>query len=136
MSILTSELKAKWIAALRSGKYTQTAARLRSPTGHCCLGVLCDVINPEGWEPLPDVDVNENGEIRSYDHPAAIGTLQLLKEDIGLGVAMVVDSAMREVIDSQLFDREYAQITLSRMNDRGDSFETIANWIEENIDVS
>lgn len=37
------ELKAKWIEALRSGKYQQTQHRLKDDKGFCCLGVLCDV---------------------------------------------------------------------------------------------
>jgi hypothetical protein len=44
-------LKAKWIEALRSGKFEQIKGSLRArisetPTeviGHCCLGVLCEV---------------------------------------------------------------------------------------------
>jgi hypothetical protein len=37
------EIKAAWIAALRSGKYQQTTGRLRDSNGFCCLGVLCDL---------------------------------------------------------------------------------------------
>lgn len=47
------EIKAKWIAALRSGKYKQgqNAMRIVAPDGDCfcCLGVLCDVIDPNAW---------------------------------------------------------------------------------------
>lgn len=35
-------LKAKWINALRSGKYKQATGALRNCYGHCCLGVLID----------------------------------------------------------------------------------------------
>jgi hypothetical protein len=43
--MLNEELKAKWIAALRSGEYTQIKGVLRGANGegHCCLGVLCEV---------------------------------------------------------------------------------------------
>lgn len=43
------EAKAKWVAALRSGKYKQTQLALyrpvpgRYPAGYCCLGVLNEV---------------------------------------------------------------------------------------------
>lgn len=47
---MDTEIKAKWIAALRSGKYQQTQKTLRDATGYCCLGVLCDVLGL-GWEP-------------------------------------------------------------------------------------
>ncbi len=43
------ELRAKWTAALRSGAYQQTRNRLRKTDGFCCLGVLCDVIDPSRW---------------------------------------------------------------------------------------
>lgn len=39
---MNKELKAKWVEALRSGKYKQTKRRLQSVNGkaYCCLGVL------------------------------------------------------------------------------------------------
>lgn len=54
---MTPELKAKWLAALRSRDFKQIKARLKgglikegrgAPVyigiGHCCLGVLCEVV--------------------------------------------------------------------------------------------
>ena len=42
---MTPELKAQWIAALRSGEYTQGHNHLRTGNGYyCCLGVLCMVL--------------------------------------------------------------------------------------------
>lgn len=44
------QLKAKWIEALESGRYEQTRGALHvKDEGYCCLGVLCDVIDPAGW---------------------------------------------------------------------------------------
>lgn len=42
---MKAEMKTKWLAALRSGKYEQGSGRLRSIDGthFCCLGVLADV---------------------------------------------------------------------------------------------
>jgi len=47
---MNQEIKAKWIAALRSGEYTQTIGKLyrhrpdfADQPGYCCLGVLCDL---------------------------------------------------------------------------------------------
>lgn len=39
--MMIPEIKAKWIAALRSGKYQQTKGVLKDHGGFCCLGVLC-----------------------------------------------------------------------------------------------
>ena len=46
---MDAELKAKWVAALRSGKYEQGPLFLRNGESYCCLGVLCDVLDPNGW---------------------------------------------------------------------------------------
>lgn len=45
---MNPKIKAKWIAALRSGKYQQGQHRLRKTTLNgetqfCCLGVLCNL---------------------------------------------------------------------------------------------
>lgn len=41
---MNPEIKAEWIAALRSGDYTQGAFVLRSAKDeYCCLGVLCEL---------------------------------------------------------------------------------------------
>lgn len=41
-------IKAKWVAALRSGEYKQGMGSLRSSSNEfCCLGVLCDLHSKE-----------------------------------------------------------------------------------------
>lgn len=40
---MRKEIAEKWVAALRSGEYEQTAGYLQTEYGHCCLGVLCDL---------------------------------------------------------------------------------------------
>ena len=47
---MTPEFKAKWVAALRSGKYQQGRDVLRNGDKFCCLGVACDLIDPDAWE--------------------------------------------------------------------------------------
>lgn len=43
--------KKKWIEALRSGKYSQGRHTLKNSYDmeYCCLGVLCDIVDPYGW---------------------------------------------------------------------------------------
>lgn len=49
--MMNEEYKERWLTAFRSGKYKQGRRVLRGSKDHyCCLGVLCDVANPEGWE--------------------------------------------------------------------------------------
>lgn len=44
------KMKRRWIRALRSGKYKQGHDRLRTEDNRfCCLGVVCDIVNPDGW---------------------------------------------------------------------------------------
>jgi hypothetical protein len=48
---MKAELKQKWVAALRSGKYTQGHKQLRTVSNeYCCLGVLCDVFDNSKWK--------------------------------------------------------------------------------------
>ena len=43
-STMNPEVKAKWVAALRSGKYEQGTKTLRSQGNKfCCYGVLCEL---------------------------------------------------------------------------------------------
>lgn len=40
---MNPDIKAAWIAALRSGDYSQTRCVLQNSEGYCCLGVLCEL---------------------------------------------------------------------------------------------
>lgn len=45
---MNPEVKEKWLAALRSGDYTQTRTALYKDGSYCCLGVLCEIAVQEG----------------------------------------------------------------------------------------
>lgn len=53
-----------WLAALRSGEYTQTTGTLRQTTGkeyaYCCLGVACDVVLKNKLLPFVHWDDRDN----------------------------------------------------------------------------
>jgi hypothetical protein len=53
---MNPEVKAKWIEALRSGKYEQAVGALRQGDGYCCLGVLCDISGLGEWRTGEDGD--------------------------------------------------------------------------------
>lgn len=74
---MDSELKVKWIEALRSGKYEQGSLQLGTPgdewkpqPSFCCLGVLCEVQN------IPKMEahgyfyytIGDREEVRKLDH--------------------------------------------------------------------
>jgi hypothetical protein len=61
---MKADIKAKWLADLRSGKFPQTDSILRSPVGYCCLGVLCDLYSRETgvpWEENAHVEFSMHG---------------------------------------------------------------------------
>lgn len=41
--MMNQKIKELWINALRSGEYKQSQHALRTVSGFCCLGVLCDL---------------------------------------------------------------------------------------------
>src|SRR5580692_6797646 len=100
----------RWTAALRSGEYVQTKGVLyrrndKPPTPpatnnfcYCCLGVLCELINPKGLH-------GSNIEVYTSD---------------------IID-----IIDDPMFPKQLAN-RLSSMNDAGDSFSQIADYIDVN----
>lgn len=104
---MDAELKERWVAALRSGKYPQGRDNLREPEGgFCCLGVLCDLVAPGGWR------VSWDGTY--YTHQGYGATNPELYRPLG-----VTADAEAELID---------------MNDSEEkTFTEIADWIEENL---
>ena len=53
---MNQEIKARWIAALKSGEYIQGTKVLRSVDNRfCCLGVLCELAVKEGVIPASEV---------------------------------------------------------------------------------
>jgi hypothetical protein len=41
------DLRRKWVEALRSGRYQKSTGTLNIRGGYCCLGVACDILDPE-----------------------------------------------------------------------------------------
>lgn len=106
---MNPEIKTKWIAALRSGSYKQTTGVLRDSRGYCCLGVLCDVVDPDKW-----VKASEVGDDFTQADINDERNQQLLP--------------VRVMKATCLHRNE--QLALSQMNDTGSSFTAIADHIE------
>lgn len=67
---MNPEWRDRWVTALRSGDYNQGVGSLIGEGNtFCCLGVLCNIINPDNW------DSNEPKASYAYeydeDHPEA-----------------------------------------------------------------
>jgi hypothetical protein len=81
-------IKAKWLNALRGGKYKQGQGDLKYDGGHCCLGVLTDLYVkerglrrwPSDWAVLGELpeDVAKWAGLRSLDPKC--GTKLLLSQ--------------------------------------------------------
>lgn len=106
---MNKQLLDKWVAALRSGEYEQAFETLRNydcDHSYCCLGVLCDVIDPTGW--------SEDGTHALGDDAAQLSVK-------GLKIAQLAD-----------FDQQ----ALMKLNDVEQlSFPEIATYIETHIPV-
>lgn len=108
--------KELWLAALRSGKYTQGTGSLLKDGKYCCLGVLCEVAIESGEEVKRDTcQVEEcycgSGAFDGYTsfHPVSVGEW------------------------ADLHPNDSEANTLAGMNDGGKPFTEIADWIEENL---
>ena len=106
---MKEEVAKAWVAALRGGKYEQAEGALRAGSGFCCLGVLCDISKQGEWRQGDDHHPQTYLEQRTY-LPAQV---QLWAEVRGE--------------DPYTSTKE----TLSALNDRGLSFEEIADIIEQ-----
>lgn len=110
---MEADLKAKWIANLRSGKYAQGRGLLRGlANDYCCLGVLCDISGLGQWENRTDdsmmLFISDKGKPYMED---VVGEL---REDLGL-----TNDQVNKLIS--LNDTEKL------------TFAQIADWIEVNV---
>lgn len=107
---MESELKEKWVNALRSGEYKQGRNRLVDyGNNFCCLGVLCEVAG------FKRVDV-------SYINPNPEDEYDRLNTSLDTGALSFVDI------------KDDEQEILVTMNDNdGKNFDEIADWVEENL---
>ena len=110
---MKQKLRKKWLTALRDGSYTQTKNTLRRDGCFCVLGVLHDVAGGEWIQ-------NEEGR-----HEA-----QLDESCTSENLLELDDGTILYDLD------EHSQESLYELNDGGASFRAIAEWIEENIEVT
>lgn len=122
------ELVTKWIEALESGTYSQTKERLHDQRGYCCLGVLCNVVDPSAWTQ------RASGEFQIGDRwmilPDAIA------ERIGLDPnGEKPDYTAWDSLAQPENDDEDASSGLAYANDNGSSFTEIAAALREYYEI-
>ena len=109
-------IKAAWVEALRSGKYEQGKQALRAEGNKfCCLGVLCDVLEPNAWSKNTIKGLNG---WRVYSH----GGDEFCP-------ARRADLSKKQLAYIKLEHRDMWE--LIGRNDNGDTFAQIADYIEQ-----
>lgn len=111
---MNPDIKAKWVAALRSGAFVQANTQLKKVAGgkitYCCLGVLCELADIQ----LRPIGNDHNNEYYrtwettdSYLGPKALAAVGLTPDE---------------------------QRHLAKLNDsQGKTFAQIADYIEANL---
>lgn len=114
------------IAALRSGEYKQGRSRLRSGEFFCCLGVAADLCDSEAWVRTSGISFTWHGDPNYMDqHGRAYFGLVSATPAEHKKIAQGAGSTYKD--GSQY---KYAQ-----MNDKGASFEEIADAIEQDFNL-
>jgi hypothetical protein len=112
---MNPQIKQKWVDALRSGEYQQGQCYLRTNSGFCCLGVLCDLYGKEN-----NVEWNLANNGHNYKFQEFESYLP----------SSVMKWADLEYCNPPVNDEES---TLVRLNDSGSTFEQIADVIEHQL---
>ncbi len=119
---MNSEIKAKWVSALRSGEYKQGQFKLRDENDNfCCLGVLCDLHSKETRNQWVQ---SEAGNFRYIGGSSEYLPTAVAKwAGININPVLPVKIGQGETVDY-----------LMRINDvRGFTFTEIAALIEEHL---
>jgi hypothetical protein len=120
------EIKAQWIAALRSGKYPQTTHNLKTEQGFCCLGVLCDISGVGEWD--------DQGH--GYEYYVVYGGRECsvlhsrLAKEIGWDVKNFGQAGIVPGLTLRDAPGEENLVRLTQLNDDGFTFDQIADIIQ------
>lgn len=120
-----TENQQKWVDALRSGKYKQGRAYLKYGNGYCCLGVACDISSLSQWD--------------YGDRYMGCGVLLPPEVVEWLGVRendprLELSGAECKRIGLEVDDSIGVGLYISRLNDSGVDFKSIAKVIEDHAD--
>ena len=117
MQKMNPEIKAKWVAALRSGEYKQGTGQLRDTNDNfCCLGVLCNL----HAQAHPEIAAQQT------DPEEYLDGKELLPFEVEKWAKLTRCSGSYVVIDE-------VNLPLSVHNDDGCTFAQIADAIEAQL---
>ena len=115
---MNPQIKQKWVDALRSGGYQQTQRYLRTDNGFCCLGVLCDLYAKENNVEWNLVNNGHNYEFQDKESHLPSSVVE-----------------WSGVEDSNPLVNDKTE-SLANLNDRGSTFNVIADVIEHQLQKS
>jgi hypothetical protein len=121
---MSPELKAKWLAALRSQKYQQGNGTLHRGNTFCCLGVLCDVAG-YAWH-------QDNAYDDHFKCAAGEDWIQNDAEAKKLGLPDNIQKACYSMNDGTFGDR-FNMGKWDLTDSRPYSFTEIADWLEKHL---
>ncbi len=99
-------VKKEWVKGLRSRKYKQTTGVLKDHLGYCCLGVLCNIIDPENWD-----------QFDNYKYKSKSSEVE------------IPDNLRKKLKITKKQQEKLVELN----DDQGLSFNKIADYIEENL---
>jgi hypothetical protein len=119
---LPREFTKEWLTALRSGKYKQTSGSLYNiqDQGYCCIGVAARIKYPLHY-------------LKNKINKSA-GNLQGNKKSICSDTKYKLSKIPQELKGSVNANNFVSQL-VNLNDDKGYSFEEIAEWIEENVEL-
>ena len=123
---LPKPFKNKWLKALRSGDYEQGTDYLNyrhegGTNAFCCLGVACDISGVK-WKKVK----NSNGLEAPSGNNGLPGYTDLPK-----GIFEVLNQPYKGGLEFPKWSDPTYMDAVAKMNDRGDSFNKIAAWIDK-----
>lgn len=146
---MNSDIKTKWVAALRSGEFKQGREVLRTEKNDfCCLGVLCELFAREHPSNTQWVlnGLEEDGGPLDFEvvHGPGFGTREV--DQAYLPMAVMEWAGMSECnppveLDAQQIKRtttavlneDCKSVNLSDVNDKGFTFNEIADLIDAQL---
>lgn len=117
---MNPEIKDKWVKALKSGEYKQGLGVLKFEDRFCCLGVLCDLYIKEHKEAKFNkrgVFINNKVALTNTHLPSSVMKWADIEDE-------------NVTLNNEYRIKDVKSDTLIQINDRGASFEEIANIIK------
>lgn len=129
---MNPEVKQKWIDALRSGNYEQGSEKLRSVSGYCCLGVLCDLYAQEHdtqWE----FRGNEETNLQPQDYWYFDEQSEFLPYSVMDWAGLKTNNPNVRVYCSNGEDEDFYTDEIANVNDTGYTFMDLSKIIEQQL---